>query len=312
MLASIFAFIERYTVWIFLACVLGLAISLIVIVKSYRDSKQSPYFFMREEATFRLRRALFVFVPLLALTVLLGLGLIRPEGPSVSLAETPTATIQSPTAEATATIQPPTAEATATTQPPTAEATATTQPPTVEAMVTAQIPTLEATAAQTLTITLTSTATPSGSPTSTPSPPTLPTSTPQATVTLTTTAEIGSPTSTQTPTPTFGITRSGARLSSIIFAPDMANNRPVGPATDFPAGTKRVYAFFEYEGMNNGLPWGHAWYLNGAEIIAEKTTWELGKRGRAWLFMNIQRSGNYEIRLFVEDQLVQTGVFRVR
>jgi hypothetical protein len=283
MLASIFALIERYAVWIFLACVIGLLISLIVIVKSYRDSKRSPYFFMREEAAFRLRQALFVFVPLLVLTVLLGLNLIRPEGPPVSLAETPTA-----------------------------EAPATVQPPTAEAIVTTQIPTVAATVTETPAITPTQTATPTASLTATPSPPKPPTSTPQATVTLTTTAEIGAPTPTRTATPTLGTPRSGAKLGSIIFARDMANNKPVGPATEFPAGTDRVYAFFEYTGMKNGLPWGHAWYLNGNEIIAEKTTWELGKQGTAWLFINIQRSGEYGLKLFVEDQLLQSGTFRVR
>jgi hypothetical protein len=294
MLASIFALVERYVIWIFLACVIGLVISSILIVKSYRDSKRAPYFFMREEATSRLRQALFIFVPLLALTVLLGLNLIRPEEPSVSLAETPTV------------------GAPVTALPPTAEAPVTAPPPTAEAMVTTQIPTVEAAATETPTVTLTQMATPSRSPTSTPSLPKLPTSTPQATVTPTTTAGTGSPTPTRTATPTFGTPLSGARLGSITFARSMSNDKPVGAATDFPAGTGQVYAFFEYEGMRNGLPWGHAWYLNGDEILAEKLTWELGSRGTAWLFIKTQKSGNYEVRLFVEDQLEQTGTFRVR
>jgi len=92
----------------------------------------------------------------------------------------------------------------------------------------------------------------------------------------------------------------------------MSNDKPVGPATDFPAGTRQVYALFDYKGMRNGLPWGHAWYLNGDEIATERTTWDLGQQGTAWLFINIQKSGNYEVRLFVEDQLEQTGTFRVR
>ncbi len=305
MLASIFAFIDRYAIWIFLACVIGLVIGLIVIVKSYRDSKRSPYFFMREEATFRLRQALFVFVPLLAITVLLGLDLIRSKGG-------PTPLVETPTVEVPATAQPPTAEATATTQPPTAEASATIQPPTVETRATTPISTVEAPATETPTMLPTQTTIPSQSPTSTLSPPPLPTPTSQATVTLTITAEIGSPTPTRTSIPPLGTPPSGARLDSITFARGMSNNKPLGPATDFPAGTEQVYAFFEYTGMKNGLPWGHAWYLNGDEIIAEKLTWELGRSGTAWLFIRIQKSGNYELRLFIEEQLVQTGTFRVR
>ena len=91
---------------------------------------------------------------------------------------------------------------------------------------------------------------------------------------------------------------------------------PVNPRTDFPAGTTRVYAIWKYEGMHDGAIWRRMWSRDGDAIYEKTQTWasEWGGSGvRTWSYSRKEGllSGNYEFRLFICNELVQTAFFTV-
>ncbi len=85
--------------WIFVVCAVAFLVGVAWLIKSYRDAKYAAYFFLREEAALRVKRLMFVLVPLAVLVVFLGLRLF---GSQEELVQVPEATAQ-PTEEASAT-----------------------------------------------------------------------------------------------------------------------------------------------------------------------------------------------------------------
>lgn len=271
MLFTLLSLIDQYSSLIFWGCLAGLLIGIFFLIKSYRDSKRSPYFFMREEAAIRMRRLALVVVILLAIIVLLTTGLLKPRE-EVRLAE------------ATLTMTP-TSSPTPTSVPPTA--TPTPQPPT---------PTAQPISIPTYTVT------------SSPTPGI------EASPTLTHTPRIkASPTPTHTRIPAAKTPAPEAAFGPVTFSRSItADNEPLRPGTVFPANTKRIYAFFEYSNMSNGVPWSQVWSWRGEEIVAESELWPWGTRGIAWIFHDIPGPGWYEVRLYIGDRLARKATFRVR
>jgi hypothetical protein len=169
-----------------------------------------------------------------------------------------------------------------------------------------------------------------------PSPPPTPTPTltPTATAfyTPTATATSATPTATITPTPWSGTPVAGLPLSmltpvpdavtpgpdatfvSITFAQDVKGNDPVDPATVFPEGIPRIYAFLTFEGMSPGVAWTYAWYQNGTEIWSQTGPWEHDSRGTIWIFYRPEEdytAGEYNVRLYIGEDLQRVGQFQV-
>ena len=99
----------------------------------------------------------------------------------------------------------------------------------------------------------------------------------------------------------------------IVFAEGVAeDNKPINPATTFPAGITMVYGIFNYEGLKDGLEWTYTWYRDG-ELEATRTEiWKSGEEGSAWVNLWNDAglpSGNYELRLYLGDKLLQSGTF---
>jgi hypothetical protein len=109
---------------------------------------------------------------------------------------------------------------------------------------------------------------------------------------------------------------SGAGFGEIVFSRDIsADNQPLEAGTVFAAGSEPVYVFFEYRGLSNGVLWTQAWYREGEEMWRDTGPWQWGSRGRAWFFYTPPSGytpGNYEVRLYIGDELQQTGMFIVR
>ena len=144
------------------------------------------------------------------------------------------------------------------------------------------------------------TVTPTVTPTETPAPTSTPTVTPTATQV---------PTSTPTPTPP------DPGFGAITFARDKTDaNEPIDPTDTFPAGTLRVYALFDYEGMSTDLEWGRTWYRNGEEYVVKTETWS-GDDSGTWSLWLFRTSGDpldpatYELHLFIEGRQVQSATF---
>ena len=142
------------------------------------------------------------------------------------------------------------------------------------------------------------------------------TSEPAATATATVAPTIAA-TATATVVPTMAptATASGPAFGPITFARDKTDaNEPIDPATTFPAGTLRVYALFDYEGMSTDLEWGRTWYRNGEEYVSKTGIWS-GKESGTWSLWLFRTSGDplvpatYELRISLQGNQVQSATF---
>ncbi len=104
------------------------------------------------------------------------------------------------------------------------------------------------------------------------------------------------------------------RIDAIIFAGDVtAEDEPIDPATSFPAGIKEVYGVFEYTDLYPGMTFGFTWLRDGETVYSDTITWpDESSSGRTWVSVDNDEglvAGNYVLRLFVNDTLLQAGNF---
>jgi S1-C subfamily serine protease len=117
---------------------------------------------------------------------------------------------------------------------------------------------------------------------------------------------------TATPTPTAGGAR-GAVWSEFTFAEDVDSDyNPIGATDAFDSGVSEVYAAYQYEDMEDGLPWSRTWYLDGEAVLSQDDTWDGGEYGNGWL--NIYNNsglpdGAYDLAVWVGGEKVQEGSF---
>jgi len=90
---------------------------------------------------------------------------------------------------------------------------------------------------------------------------------------------------------------------------------PLESGDVFPGGVKRVYAFFTYRGMEEGMEWTQAWYRGEEEVWSQTSPWRRGREGIAWVYMELGDgfpSGEYEVRLYIDRKLQQRAEFTVQ
>lgn len=162
--------------------------------------------------------------------------------------------------------------------------------------------------------TLTPTATPFFTPTATSTPTASPT--PSATMTPTPTPWWGTPvaglpSSMLTPVPDAATPGPDATFVDITFAQGVSGNEPVDSATVFQEGIPRIYAFFTFEEMSPGVAWTYAWYQNGTEIWSQTGPWKHGPTGTIWVYYGPCTAGEYEVRLYIGEDLKRVARFQV-
>jgi hypothetical protein len=89
---------------------------------------------------------------------------------------------------------------------------------------------------------------------------------------------------------------------------------PVDAGTEFPIGTPRIYVFYAYSNMANGMSWAPALLRNGIIVFTESNLWEMGEQGKAYYQFNAQgglAEGNYQVQFYFGEELVTQGVFTI-
>ncbi len=187
------------------------------------------------------------------------------------------------------------------------------------------IPSLTLTLRFTLTPTSTLTLTPTPTPTHIPATETpMPSVTP--TVSATSTATV-LPTITLTPTATFDTvfnltpppSSQQPRLGAIIeitaaASAISAEGNPVDSTTNFPVGTERIYLFFNYQQMDDGIVWTRVLYRDDTPIQGGSYIWSQGESGSGFFFFGSDTgypSGLYAVGLFLGDREISRFEFSI-
>jgi len=104
---------------------------------------------------------------------------------------------------------------------------------------------------------------------------------------------------------------SGPMFSTLVFSRGVTQDgRPINPAALLPTGGKELYATFEFGSMQNGLPWGQNWAVNGKQIVSKQDRWDGGTAGRHTLSLVNQRGlpdGEYHLVLTLGNQVAAEG-----
>jgi hypothetical protein len=108
-----------------------------------------------------------------------------------------------------------------------------------------------------------------------------------------------------------------ALFQSLVFAQGVTeDDRPDQAGIALPAGSERVCAFWDYEGMRDGVTWSAYWFVNGelsegGSIV--DSTWSGGGSGNWWVCMFEEaglEEGLYELALEVEGKtLASDSIF---
>jgi hypothetical protein len=145
----------------------------------------------------------------------------------------------------------------------------------------------------------------------------LPTSTPQPAAPTLTEAPLPTATPT-TPSPfegLFGLTtpvsasrtpRAEASLQLVAAAGGITAQRtPDNPTTTFESGIRRIYFFFTFEGMDDGVAWTHLLYLDELPVQGRNALWNLGGAGEGFFFIGLDEGfppGEYELQLIAGNK----------
>jgi hypothetical protein len=102
----------------------------------------------------------------------------------------------------------------------------------------------------------------------------------------------------------------------------LPNGTPVLTAEDvaLDANTKVVYAVFDYEGMDTGVPWSAVWMRAGEEVGRQEVFWNaemFGMEGTHWVTYydsngSMLPRGAYSVTLYIDSIAQQTADFEIQ
>jgi hypothetical protein len=125
-------------------------------------------------------------------------------------------------------------------------------------------------------------------------------------------------TTTPQPTPaanqTSESTQGEASYGPFTFAAgSIDTSQPVEPGTSFPQSITQIVAIYQFNLPRNST-WKDQWYLNGKPFVEHSGTWDSQPEGysNSWLWdAGGLPAGNWELRSYANDKLVQQGSFEI-
>jgi hypothetical protein len=97
------------------------------------------------------------------------------------------------------------------------------------------------------------------------------------------------------------------------------DGQPQNPVSEYRRGTRQLIAGWEYENMEVGMEWGNIWLLDG-EVFADwsdEYQWDGGQSGKKMSYIYYRdgsplESGEWELQLYIEGEMLQSGTTRIR
>lgn len=114
-----------------------------------------------------------------------------------------------------------------------------------------------------------------------------------------------------------------AQITILTLALEEESGEPVDPGFEFPPGDHRVYLFFEYTGMEQGVVWTYAWYQDGEYRDGNTCLWGVreegcprifGRRGDNFLYYRLPGGyvpGVYDVRIWIGGEFQDSAQFMI-
>ena len=111
-----------------------------------------------------------------------------------------------------------------------------------------------------------------------------------------------------------------ASFAQIVFCDDVKDGKPVNPRTTFPAGTRKVTAYWTFKGMTQGQEWGRRWLRDG-QVLADKMNLQWNDEESGWSLATLTDAsdqglgldaGTYELHLFLGKTDVLKATFTIQ
>lgn len=103
-------------------------------------------------------------------------------------------------------------------------------------------------------------------------------------------------------------------FSEITFAEENNNDQPGDIGTTF-VDPDEIFAFWDYEGMSNGVEWTSRWLYEGQVVLETPSVWDGGESGTSWVSVfhpDGLPAGRFDLELEVQGELIQSGTFTVQ
>lgn len=261
--------------WVLGALSLLVLLTLAIVIKSWRDVKRSPYFFMRQQAAKRLQTYSSMSLLLIIVTAVTAAYTLQPspvdDTPRVALlANTKPATEEvRALLEASPLVVEETAETTGTEQEVISTTTAATTVTTTAAVAESQALPVSSESLLQAALTL-----------------------PEEFDKLEPRVEL----------------KEDTKLGSISFSTQINREyEAVEPGSIFAEGAYTLYATFSYEAMENGMEWAWVWRRDGEVVGGGNELWNYGEEGPGYIYYNPEegfQNGQYSLEVWVNGELL--------
>ena len=117
-----------------------------------------------------------------------------------------------------------------------------------------------------------------------------------------------------TPIPLAVPAAENSSFGPIQFGSGWVNFQLAGAGDVFPLDTRIVHATFLVRNLNRNAAWTAAWYRDGKYVAGDPLLWEASPNTVGHVFYGPQggyRSGKWELRLYIEDRLLQKATFTI-
>lgn len=99
-----------------------------------------------------------------------------------------------------------------------------------------------------------------------------------------------------------------SKLGRISFAQEINEQyEPIAPRRIFEAGSYTIYAIFSYDGMEDGMEWAWVWQHNGEVADGGTQLWKYGSEGPGYVYYAPEegfQAGQYTLQIWVNEQLM--------
>lgn len=107
------------------------------------------------------------------------------------------------------------------------------------------------------------------------------------------------------------------QITELTFSPEVDNDyNPLNPARLYKEGFFTVYATFDYSGMEDGMAWSWIWRHDGEVVSGGNELWNYGDEGPGYVYLNPEEGfqvGEYTVEVWVNGQLMgHASIFVVK